>query len=70
MKEESKSPYKDRFLSAASVKAVLRQDRAARFRWQQHPEEMPENIKRVIRVARELNQRVIAQVRADLSAKK
>ena len=70
MKEESKSPYKDCFLSAASVKAVLRQDRAVRFRWQQHPEEMPENIKRVLRVARALNRRVIVQVKAEISAKK
>ena len=69
MKPEDRSPYKDCFLTMASVKTILRQDRAIRFKWQQHPEEMPENIKRVLRVARALNQRVKAQVRAEVSAK-
>ncbi|MBE9572948.1 MAG: hypothetical protein IMF11_20175 [Proteobacteria bacterium] len=70
MKEEHKSPYKDCFLTTDLVKAIIRQDRAIRFKWQQHPEEMPEDIKRAVRMARVLNRRVKAQVRAEVSAKK
>lgn len=70
MEEEYKSPYKDNFPSADLVRDILRRDRAVRLRWRQHPEEMPENIKSALRVARALNRRVIAQVRADLNAKK
>lgn len=70
MKEKSKSPYKDRLPTAAMVKAIISQDRAVRFRWEQHPEEIPENIKRAVLVARDLNRRVIAKVKADLNTKK
>lgn len=70
MKEKSQSPYKDRLPTAAMVKAIISQDRAVRFEWQQHPEEMPENIKRVVRVARDLNRRVIAKIKVALNEKK
>lgn len=52
------------------IKAIIRQDRAIRLRWQQHPEEMPEDIKRVLRVVRALNRRVVAGIKADLNEKK
>lgn len=52
------------------VKAIIRQDRAIRLRWQQHPDEMPENIKRVLRVACDLNRRVVAGIKADQNEKK
>ena len=70
MKEKSQSPYKDRLPTAAMVKAIISQDRAVRFEWQQHTEEMPENIKRVVRVARDLNRRVIAKIKVALNEKK
>ena len=54
----------------SQVKAIICQDRAVRLRWEQHPEEMPKSIKRVVRMARELNRRIIAETTVELLTKR
>jgi len=47
------------------IKTAIRTDREFRARWKQYPGEMPEGIKRVLRTARKLNRRIIAEIRRD-----